>query len=49
MKKTYNSPELEIIKLQTMQMLADSVVLYNYDEGLGIDDENPVDDPNKVR
>jgi hypothetical protein len=48
MKKTYINPELEIIRLQTMQMLADSVVLYN-DEGLGIDDENPVDNPNKVR
>jgi len=49
MKKTYNSPELEIIKLQTLQMLAGSVTLYNSEEGLEIDDETPVGNSGDVR
>ena len=33
MKKTYINPEMEVVKLQTMQMLAASAnVLGNYDE-----------------
>jgi len=33
MKKTYINPKMEIVKLQTMQMLAASAQVYgNYDE-----------------
>ena len=39
MKKTYINPELEVVKLQTMQMLASSV-------NLGLSEETITDEEN---
>ena len=38
MKKTYLNPELEIIKIQTMQMMAASITV----------DDNPIVDPGDI-
>lgn len=40
MKKTYINPELEVVKLQTMQMLASSIV------NLGLSEETITDEGN---
>lgn len=37
MKKTYINPELEVVKLQTMQMMASSVI--------DLTDDDPITDP----
>ena len=41
MKKTYINPELEVVKLQTMQMLAASLSL-NSDSSDIVDDESDI-------
>lgn len=40
MKKTYINPELEVVKLQTMQMLASSIVNLGLSEETITDEEN---------
>ncbi len=43
MKKTYSTPQLEVIKIQTQQMLANSVTVL-VDEGEFTDDFNAKED-----
>jgi len=42
MKRTYMKPTLEVIKIETMQMLAASTTT------LGLNDSPNVDDPNEI-